>query len=106
MGMCSSCLSGVKVHVSVASTFYFVLRSIRNSKDFILGDTHNYLKTICKQHLPSMIMQLLAAVDFVHSKDILHRDIKPPNLLIAERNNVKLCDFGAAIRLQPVSSDK
>jgi len=40
--------------------------------------------------------QVLKAVDFCHSHNCIHRDVKPENILITKQNVVKLCDFGFA----------
>ncbi|KAL8108184.1 CBL-interacting protein kinase 5-like [Apium graveolens] len=38
--------------------------------------------------------QLIAAVDFCHSRGVYHRDLKPENLLLDEFGNLKVSDFG------------
>lgn len=43
-----------------------------------------------------LITQLLEAVRFIHSKKLIHRDIKPGNIFLDANFNVKLGDFGLA----------
>jgi len=60
-----------------------------------------------KQHLDSgkrytleeslaILRDLLAALDYAHQQNIVHRDVKPANLLVEASGRVKLTDFGVA----------
>ena len=40
--------------------------------------------------------QLVDAVAELHSKKIMHLDLKPQNVLLSDENEVKLADFGSA----------
>lgn len=43
-----------------------------------------------------IIAQIAAALEYLHSRDIIHRDIKPQNFKIDENGTVKMLDFGIA----------
>ena len=41
-----------------------------------------------------LFRQIILGIQHIHSKNVVHRDIKLENLLIDFNNNVKICDFG------------
>ena len=40
--------------------------------------------------------QLIETIKYIHSKGIVHTDIKPDNILLNLNNNIKICDFGVS----------
>lgn len=42
--------------------------------------------------------QMLEGIGYLHSNFICHRDIKPENLLLDQHDNIKICDFGFAVK--------
>jgi len=45
----------------------------------------------------SIMVQLLAALDFAHANGVVHRDVKPANIIILLSGRLKLADFGIAL---------
>ncbi|KAH9365847.1 hypothetical protein HPB48_012303 [Haemaphysalis longicornis] len=65
-------------------------------------DLKKYLDSIPKhkkldtRQVRSYLRQILEALLFCHMRGILHRDLKPQNLLIDEKGTIKVVDFGLA----------
>jgi len=47
-------------------------------------------------HVREFMLQLVSAVEYMHSKGIYHRDIKPENIFLSQSGSMKLGDFGLA----------
>eukprot|EP00117_Sycon_ciliatum_P018166 scpid69173/ scgid16883/ Cyclin-dependent kinase 16; Cell division protein kinase 16; PCTAIRE-motif protein kinase 1; Serine/threonine-protein kinase PCTAIRE-1 len=68
--------------------------------EYMHRDLKQYMET-CKGtlHLTNIkyfAFQLLRGLAYCHSKKVLHRDLKPQNLLISDTGDLKLADFGLA----------
>ncbi|KAJ3521422.1 hypothetical protein NM208_g13294 [Fusarium decemcellulare] len=54
---------------------------------------HGPLET---EHVRQFMLELIDAVDYIHSKGVYHRDIKPENIFLTQDGAMKLGDFGLA----------
>jgi serine/threonine protein kinase len=45
------------------------------------------------------LKQILSALEFAHKHKVIHRDIRPSNILIDDQNNIKITDFGTSTLL-------
>lgn len=49
-----------------------------------------------EDHVQFFVYQILRALLYVHSANVVHRDLKPLNVLVNQNCDIKLCDFGLA----------
>ncbi|KAM5308690.1 cyclin-dependent kinase 3 isoform 2-T2 [Glossophaga mutica] len=69
--------------------------------EYLSQDLKKFMDSTPVSELPlhlvkSYLFQLLQGVSFCHSHRVIHRDLKPQNLLINELGAIKLADFGLA----------
>ena len=53
-------------------------------------------QSLSDEHVQFFVYQILRGLKYVHSCNILHRDLKPRNLLVNSNCDLKICDFGLA----------
>ena len=70
-----------------------VIRAVRNGEE-----------TLPRKRFAHIAVQLISALEHAHECRIIHRDVKPENILIAPDDRIKLCDFGIARNLESRTS--
>ncbi len=51
---------------------------------------------LAPRHAVDAALQILAALGAAHKRDVIHRDVKPQNVIVAEDGHLKVTDFGIA----------
>ena len=64
--------------------------------EFIKGSSLDDYKFKSKISLYRIFNQIIESIEYIHSLDIVHFDIKPQNIMIDSKHKVKLIDFGGA----------
>lgn len=72
--------------------FYLVMEHMQSDLHRIIYSDND----LTEDHIAYIVYQILVALKWVHSANVIHRDLKPGNILINADCNVKVCDFGLA----------
>jgi len=70
------------------------------SMEFVEGESLERMldrrRELSREMMLSLLRQMADALDFAHSRGIVHRDIKPPNIMVTPLGRAKITDFGVA----------
>ena len=86
------------IHLTINCLQYFGRIIISYIFNFQNTDLSQYLEKnaggLHPKNVKLFLFQLLRGLSYCHRRRILHRDVKPQNLLISEIGELKLADFG------------
>ncbi len=84
---------GVHDWGAVDGVYYMVMEFVRGQS---ARDILNAEGVIAPAQVADVLMQTLSALDHAHRQGIVHRDVKPENIMITRDGIVKVTDFGLA----------
>ena len=76
---------------------YYLMDYYVNNLGVMIGETSRAEQPSRKIRIEKAVyygIQILDGLDCLHHAGILHRDIKPYNLLVTDQDTIKICDFG------------
>ncbi|KAJ3192984.1 Mitogen-activated protein kinase, partial [Entophlyctis luteolus] len=77
-------------------------------QDLMEADLHQIIRSeqpLTDAHFQYFIYQICRGLKYIHSANVLHRDLKPGNLLVNADCELKICDFGLARGLANTPED-
>eukprot|EP00128_Syssomonas_multiformis_P011563 Colp12_sorted_trinity150504_noHs@36419 len=84
--------------IDTTRTLYLVMEYASGGEVFDYLVTHGKMK---EKEAREKFRQIVSAVNYCHSKRVIHRDLKAENLLLDENMNIKIADFGFGNQFTP-----
>ena len=84
---------------NLTGDYYLILEYVNGS------DLRHWLKqqrrteNLTLENVLPLLRQIAAALDYAHSEKIIHRDIKPGNIMLTNDGKIKILDFGLAAQI-------
>ncbi|KAK2146871.1 hypothetical protein LSH36_581g02041 [Paralvinella palmiformis] len=78
---------------------YFMENRISICTEFMDGGSLDQYGQIPEHILGRMTVSIVRGMQYLWSLKIMHRDVKPSNILVNTTGEVKLCDFGVSVQL-------
>ncbi|XP_040289769.1 cAMP-dependent protein kinase type 1-like [Bufo bufo] len=75
---------------------YFVMELVTAGTLYDLIEERQWL-SLCTVRF--LVAEMVCGIQFLHSKGIVHRDLKADNILLTTKGHIKITDFGLAIRV-------
>ncbi|NUM33784.1 MAG: protein kinase [Candidatus Brocadiae bacterium] len=72
--------------------------------EFIEGTPFAELTKISLRKIVLLMQKVVEAVSYAHGKGVIHRDLKPTNIILDKENNPKVLDFGLAKMLDEITT--
>ena len=98
-------------HVISPISFYYDRRALVTTHmilPFMKKDLYTHVEEqryMSEEALGKLVLDIAVAIKHIHDLDIVHRDVKPENILVGDNGDYILCDFGSAESVNALSFD-
>ena len=91
-------------HFEDNEKIYLIMELASNGNLYDFIQSKKFQKNKNKDMIKKIIIQTIEIIKYLHSSNIIYRDIKPENILLDTDFNIKLCDYGWASFFTPGKS--